>query len=67
MTVRSGEKNKNWFRCQRLLHVNNAWVFITREHTEEGPFDSIEEAEIELMLYLRYVNSGMFSALKSAS
>lgn len=56
MVVRAGEKDKNWFRCERMLHVNDQWYFTTREMTEEGPFSSRKEAELELHLYIRHVN-----------
>lgn len=47
-----GEK-KSWFRSQRFFSEGNKWYFTTRENTVEGPFDSREDAEQELMLYLR--------------
>jgi len=44
---------KAWFRSQRFFSEGNKWYFTTRENTIEGPFDSREDAEQELMMYLR--------------
>jgi len=52
MNVRIGENTKTWFRSDRFLHINDKWYFITREQTQEGPFDSREEAERELYYYI---------------
>jgi len=61
MNVRVGENNKSWFRCDRIMHVNDKWFFVTREFSEEGPFISRHEAELVLMLYIRHVNNGLDS------
>lgn len=60
MTVRTGESIKNWFRSDRYMHVNDQWFFITREMTEEGPYGSKSEAEMELALYIRHSNDALF-------
>lgn len=60
MTVRSGETDKSWFRCERITHVNDQWFFITREYTEEGPFTSKHDAEMELLLYIRHMNDALY-------
>ena len=60
MLVRAGEDNKSWFRSDRMMHVNENWYFLTRENTQEGPFDSRQEAEAELILYIRHVNDSLF-------
>ncbi len=59
MSVRSGELTKNWFRSERFTLVNDQWFFTTREMTEEGPFSSKNEAEMELLLYIRHENDGL--------
>jgi hypothetical protein len=64
MDVRLGEKNKTWFRGDRFLHINDKWFFMTREHTQEGPFSSRGEAERELNYYIRHMNH--FSVIKEA-
>ena len=52
MKVRSGEKQKGWFRSNRFLQINGDWFFITREMTEEGPFYSKQEAENASINYI---------------
>lgn len=61
MLVRAGESEKTWFRSDRFLCVNDKWHFITREFTQEGPFDNRKEAEMELNLYIRHVNDYLLS------
>ncbi len=61
MTVRTGEQDKHWFRCDRMMHVNDQWYFVTREMTQEGPFQSRREAEMELNLYIRHVNDELYT------
>jgi hypothetical protein len=60
MSVRIGETDKRWFRSGRFTHVNNKWFFTTREFTEEGPFASKQEAEMELLLYIRHANDTLY-------
>ncbi len=60
MAVRAGELLKTWFRSDRFLCVNESWYFITREFTQEGPFESKNEAALELNLYIRHANDGMY-------
>jgi len=61
MGFRSGEKtDKQWYRSERFMHVNDQWFFTTREMTQEGPYISKTDAEMESMLYIRDINSGSF-------
>jgi len=60
MSVRTGETNKRWFRSERFLHVNDEWFFSTRELTEEGPFLTKQDAEMELLLYIRHANDSLY-------
>ena len=60
MSVRIGEIDKRWFRSDRISHVNDQWFFTTREFTEEGPFSSKQDAEMELLLYIRYANDSLY-------
>lgn len=60
MTVRIGESEKTWFRSERIMHVNDQWFFTTREMTQEGPFYSKHEAEMELNLYIRHANDHFY-------
>ncbi len=56
MRTRSGEAARPWFRSERYYHTGEGWWFMTRENKELGPFNSQNEAEIELVLYVRQVN-----------
>lgn len=49
------DQKKTWFRSQRFFNEGTKWYFTTRENTVEGPYDSRDEAEQELMMYLRDV------------
>lgn len=44
---------KTWFRSQRFFSEGSKWYFTTREDTIEGPYESRDEADQELMMYLR--------------
>lgn len=61
MAVRKGESERNWFRSDRFTTINGNYFFETREGTFEGPFQSIREAEMELMLYLRHSEDELYS------
>lgn len=54
--VRNGEDDKTHFRSDRVIVMNGKYFFMTRENTQEGPFDSRLEAENELNLYIRHMN-----------
>jgi len=54
--VRRGESDKTHFRSDRIVVMNGRYYFMTRENTQEGPFDSRLEAEQELNLYIRHMN-----------
>ena len=66
MNVRSGEESNSWFRSDSMLHVNENWYFVTRENTQEGPFSSRNEAENELMLYIRHTNDALYDKVGNA-
>lgn len=53
MASREGENDKTWFRSDRFFCEEGKWFFTTRENTIKGPYDSRDEAEQELMMYLR--------------
>ncbi len=61
MDVRKGEAERHWFRSDRFELVNGQWYFQTREGSLVGPFDSVREAELELLLYLRHAEDTLFS------
>ena len=56
MRVRSGDDNKFYFRSERFYQINNGWWVSTRENSELGPFNSEEDASIELCMYIRKIN-----------
>ncbi|WP_145999267.1 DUF6316 family protein [Oceanicoccus sp. KOV_DT_Chl] len=58
MEYRAGETSSHFFRAQRFYCICEKWFFSTREHLQRGPYQSREEAEMELLLYLRHVNEG---------
>ncbi len=47
------EDNKARFRSDRFFCEEGNWYFTTRENVIRGPYESREDAEKELMLYLR--------------
>lgn len=56
MRTRAGEAVRPWFRSERYYHTGDGWWFLTRENQELGPFQSQNEAENELILYIRKIN-----------
>ena len=53
MAVRAGEQEKTWFRSDRIFWSGDGWYFLTREQTQEGPFESRLAADQELNYYIR--------------
>ena len=47
------DHKKTRFRSDRFFCEGGKWYFSTRENTTKGPYESREDAEAELMLYLR--------------
>ncbi|MCL6415387.1 DUF6316 family protein [Aestuariirhabdus sp. Z084] len=56
MEGRSGETGRTWFRSDRFLCMNGDWFFMTREGSQEGPYDSQLQAERDLCIYIRHRN-----------
>ena len=50
---RSGESRNIPFRTNRYFSTNGAWYFMTREGVEMGPFIDKDDAEAELMMFIR--------------
>jgi len=42
------------FQMDRLVQQNGEWFYMTREGEEKGPFESREDAEGDLIVYLRH-------------
>ncbi len=57
MRTRTGEAARPWFRSERFYHTGDGWWLMTREKDELGPFISQTEAENELVLYIRQINT----------
>ncbi len=49
-----GEEDRLHFQMDRLVQQNGEWFYMTREGVERGPFDSKEDAEGDMMLYIRH-------------
>ena len=55
---RSGEEGSSIpFRTGRFFCVGLEWYFATREGLDRGPFANKEDAEAELMIYIRDLNT----------
>lgn len=55
--IRTGEdEKKRHFRSDRISMANGKFFFTTREGTLEGPFSTREDAERELMMFMRRVS-----------
>jgi uncharacterized protein YchJ len=48
-----GKDQKTHFQMERFVQQNGQWFYTTREGEEKGPFDSREDAEGELITYIR--------------
>jgi len=55
MARNTDDKNeKLHFQMDRLVQQNGEWFYLTREGEEKGPFDSKEDAEGDLLVYIRH-------------
>jgi hypothetical protein len=63
MKAREGENRESWFRCNRFYNLKGKWFFSTREGVDFGPFESKNEAESELQLF---INDYQHSTSKTA-
>lgn len=53
MNRSSDQANAHYFRSERLFLVNDKWYFSTREHLDQGPYATRNEAEIEMIAYTK--------------
>ncbi len=53
MNCRKGEELQTRFRTDRFHCINGKWYLTLRENETIGPFESKEEAQIELLFVLR--------------
>ncbi len=58
MQCRSGEASGTHFRTDRYFCISGEWFFSTRENLQIGPFATRDDAEIELLLFLRHIQEG---------
>ena len=58
MQCRRGEVENTHFRIDRYFCISGEWFFSTRENLQIGPFANKEDAQVELMLFLRHLREG---------
>ncbi len=46
--VRDGEKDRTWYRSERVYKNKRGWYFHTREGIEVGPYGCRFDAEVDL-------------------
>lgn len=49
------DDDKMHFQMDRFIQQNGEWYYTTREGEERGPFESREDAEGDLILYLQHL------------
>lgn len=49
------DKNKMYFQMDRFVQQNNEWFYTTREGEERGPFASRDDAEGDLIAFIRHL------------
>ena len=53
---KDGDDSKLHFQMDRFIQQNGEWFYTTREGEERGPFDSKDDAEGDLILYLQHLH-----------
>lgn len=48
-----GDNTPIHFQVDRFVQQNGEWFYMTREGEERGPFESKEDAEGDLIFYIR--------------
>ncbi len=61
MTVkRAGDlRSRPVFRSDRIIKEGDKWYFYTREGTLEGPFHDRRDAEDQVEIYIKVIDSGL--------
>jgi len=49
---RAGEPGNFHFRSDRFCQINGLWYFVTREKTQEGPFQTRVDADAGAAKYI---------------
>ncbi|MCK4833570.1 MAG: hypothetical protein KAT12_02295 [Gammaproteobacteria bacterium] len=52
--ITDGKNGKLHFQMDRYVQQNGQWFYMTREGEEKGPFESKEDAEGDMAVYIRY-------------
>ncbi len=47
------------YRTDRIVEAGGQWYFYTREGTMHGPFEDRQDAELQVDIYIRVMNSGL--------
>lgn len=55
MQTRTGEFEVTHYRTGRFFCISSEWYFSTRENLQIGPFSNQDDAELELMDFLRHI------------
>lgn len=55
--LRKGESGAIPFRSGRFFNVETKWYFASREGIDHGPFDSKQQAEVSLDIFIQSVIS----------
>ena len=50
-----GDDSKLHFQMDRFIQQNGEWFYTTREGEERGPFESRNDAEGDLILYIQHL------------
>ncbi|MEE8059858.1 MAG: DUF6316 family protein [Pseudomonadales bacterium] len=58
MQTRGGEVATSHCRTGRYFGISGEWFFSTRENLQIGPFSDRDDAEVELMFFLRHIQEG---------
>lgn len=58
MDYRAGETGTGNSRTPRYFCISGQWYFSSRENLQMGPFPSMDDAEMELLMFLRHVDEG---------
>ena len=51
--ITDSKSEKLHFQMDRLVQQNGEWFYMTRESAEIGPFESKDDAEGDLAVYIR--------------
>jgi len=52
-----GKDGKHYYQMDRFVLQNGEWFYMTREGEERGPFESKEDAEGDMIVYLRHCHN----------